>query len=242
MHAPYILASMKAKEVRDAPARPSTPPGRVRRTQAQRVAESDRRILDAATGLIATRGYSATTLEAIGSEAGYSRQLVTQRFGSKDRLLEALIARHVDTLRKRADERRAHLTGLAAIYSEIDSYLHALDAPGIESRAFFVLMLESVGPAPQFRPVFASITSQWEDRLTRELQAGQDQGSLRPDIDARVEARLLIAALRGIRIRSMMDPGTRDVSVALNSLKVALAERLLGRVPRKVPPPPAVRP
>src|SRR5262245_53212936 len=100
------------------------PQPRTRRTQAERVAESDRRMLDAATCLIATHGYAAMTLEAIGVEAGYSRQLVAQRFGSKDRLLEALISRHIDVLRRLAAEGRASLSGLAALYNEIDTYLH----------------------------------------------------------------------------------------------------------------------
>lgn len=213
-------------------ARAVAPQPRTRRTQAERVAESDRRMLDAATFLIATHGYAATTLEAIGAEAGYSRQLVAQRFGSKDRLLEALISRHVDVLRRRATEGLASLTGLAALYSEIDTYLHALNAPSVESRAFFVLMLESAGPVPQLRPMFASFTAQWEATLFQEIREGQVQGSLRPDVDARAEARLLIATLRGIRIQSMIDPEASDVQVALNTLKVALAERLL---PRPVP-------
>jgi AcrR family transcriptional regulator len=216
------------------------PQPRVRRTQAERVAESDRRMLDAATSLIATHGYAATTFEAIGAEAGYSRQLVAQRFGSKDRLLEAVISRHIDVLRRLAAEGRASLTGLAALYNEIDTYLHALNAPSVESRAFFVLMLESAGPVPQLRPTFASFSVQWEAMLLQDIRDGQGRGSLRPDVDARTEARLLIATLRGILIQSMIDPQASDVPAALNTLKVALAERLLSRsVPQNHPQPAA---
>jgi len=200
-----------------------------RRTQAERVAESDRRMLDAAIQLIATQGYSATTLEAIGSEAGYSRQLVTQRFGSKDRLLETVIGNHADMLRRRAEATRHNLSGLEGLYAEVDSYLRALDAPSIQSRAFFVLMLESVGPAPQFRPAFAAITARWEEGLVQHITQAQQQGSMRPDVNPRTEARLLIAALRGTRIQSLMDPEHSDVSAAMNALKVSLAERLLPR-------------
>ena len=200
-----------------------------RRTQAERTAESDRRMLDAAIHLIATQGYSATTLEAIGAEAGYSRQLVSQRFGSKDKLLETMISNHAEHLNERALALRQNLTGLQSLFVEIDSYLRALDSPSIQSRAFFVLMLESVGPAPQFRPAYAAITARWEERLVEQIEAGQQQGSLRPDIDARTEARLLIATLRGIRVQSLMDPESSAVLAAMNALKVGLAERLLSR-------------
>ena len=207
----------------------SAPAPAPRRTQAERTAESDRRMFDAAVSLIASQGYSATTLEAIGKQAGYTRQLVAQRFGSKDQLLQAVIERHGETLRERAVTRRHGLGGLEALYAEVDSYLSALDAPTVQSRAFFVLMLESVGPTPQFRPAFAAITARWEDGLVQQLRQAQQQGSLRPDIEARTEARLLIAALRGIRIQSMMDPSNSDVPAAMNALKVSLAERLLAR-------------
>jgi AcrR family transcriptional regulator len=220
---------MSTEQVLDAAALPPSSP-RVRRSQAERTAESDRRMLDAATRLIASQGYMATTLEAIGNEAGYSRQLVAQRFGSKDKLLETVIARHADALRERLRSRRSRLAGLAGLYSEIDSYLQALDEPSLESRAFFVLMLESAGPAPQFRPAFAAITARWEERLAQQIRESQAQGSLRADVDARIESKLLIATLRGIRIQSMMDPGTSDVPAAANSLKAAIAERLT--VPR----------
>ena len=208
------------------------PTRKPRRTQAERAAESDRRILDAAIHLIATQGYSATTLEAIGAEAGYSRQLVSQRFGSKDKLLETMINNHASQLNERAIALRKNSTGLQSLFVEIDSYLRALDSPSIQSRAFFVLMLESVGPAPQFRPAYAAVTARWEEKLVEQIETGQQQGSVRSDIDARTEARLLIATLRGIRVQSMMDPESSSVPAAMNALKRGLAERLLPRRPQ----------
>lgn len=45
--------------------------------------------MEAAIRLVARVGYTHTTLESIGVEAGYSRGLVQHRFGSKDRLQES---------------------------------------------------------------------------------------------------------------------------------------------------------
>lgn len=216
-----LAASTHGTEASGAPRR--------RRTQAERVAESDGRMLDAATALIARMGYAGTTLESIGSEAGYSRQLVAQRFGSKDKLLEAVISGHGDTLRVRALERRRSLSGLQALFMEVDSYLQALDSPSVQSRAFFVLMLESAGPAPQFRPVFAAITARWQDNLAEIIREAQAQSAIRKDVDANLEAMLLIATLRGVRIQSLMDPPRSDVPAAINAIKLSLAERLMAR-------------
>ena len=67
------------------------------KTQAERVAASDKALLEAAMALILERGMDGTTLAAIGERAGYSRGLATYRFGSKAGLFQEVsstIQRH----------------------------------------------------------------------------------------------------------------------------------------------------
>ena len=59
-----------------------------RRTQEQRRAETERRVVDAATELIATSGSRRITLAQVGEAAGYSRGIVYHQFGSRERLVE----------------------------------------------------------------------------------------------------------------------------------------------------------
>ena len=63
-----------------------------RQTQVERRAESEQRLLTAAAELIATEGFAAASLERVGAAAGYSRGLASQKFGSKDGLVTAVIA------------------------------------------------------------------------------------------------------------------------------------------------------
>lgn len=198
---------------------------RRRRTQAERVAESDAKMFESAIRLIARQGYAMTTMEAIGTDAGYSRQLVAQRFGSKDNLLRAVLERHVEKLRQRFDHQAPQL-GLSGLNSQIDAYLAALDEPTIDSRAFFILMLESIGPADQFRPVFARVNEMWVHSVARLIAKSQLNGDLRSDVDPHNEALLLVAALRGIRIHSLISPSIGSVASAAAALKQSLAERL----------------
>jgi AcrR family transcriptional regulator len=197
-----------------------------RRTQAERVAESDARMLEAAMRLVATRGYLQTTLEAIGVEAGYSRGLVSHRFGSKDKLLVELVNRTLEDFRERLLERLRGLSGLDAVFCEIDCYLEGMDDPPLASRVFFVLMLESIGPAPQIRDTFARFSQYWQGSLARTLAKGQQQGSIRADIEPAAEARLLIATLRGLRTQSMIDPDSSDIARDIAALKQSLTQRL----------------
>ena len=61
------------------------------RTQAERTAESDARMLAAAVQLIVERGADGMTLKDVGEFAGYSRGLAGHRFGSKAGLFSALV-------------------------------------------------------------------------------------------------------------------------------------------------------
>lgn len=212
---------MPAEKLIDAP-----PP---RRTQAERVAESDTRMLQAAMRLVAERGYMQTTLEAIGVEAGYSRGLVSHRWGTKDSLLEELVERVTEDFRRGLLERLRGLSGLDAIFCEIDCYLEGMDDPPLSSRAFFVLMLESIGPAPQIREHFARFGKKWHTSLARTIGKGQQAGTIRADVKPAEEARLLIATLRGLRTQSMLDPSSSDIRRDIAALKHTLRQRLATR-------------
>lgn len=61
------------------------------RTQAERKAKSDARIIHAAIELFAEQGYVRTTLNDVGNRAGYTGGLVSNRFGSKAALLRIVL-------------------------------------------------------------------------------------------------------------------------------------------------------
>src|SRR5690242_21557310 len=63
----------------------------VRRTQEERRAETERRVLAAAMALIAAHGSRSVTLAEVGEAAGYSRGIVRHHFGSRERLLAAVM-------------------------------------------------------------------------------------------------------------------------------------------------------
>src|SRR3954465_181085 len=64
---------------------------RARRTQRERREETERKVLAAATALIARHGSRALTLAAVGEAAGYSRGIVSHHFGSRENLLRAVV-------------------------------------------------------------------------------------------------------------------------------------------------------
>ena len=62
-----------------------------RRTQRERREQAERKVLAAATALIAQHGSRALTLAEVGEAAGYSRGIVSHHFGSRENLLRAVM-------------------------------------------------------------------------------------------------------------------------------------------------------
>src|SRR5260221_13456456 len=109
------------------------------RTQAERRDESERGVLQAAIAVVADEGVGAVTFDALGRKGGFSRGLATQRFGSKQGLIEAVIKHlHERQEATRGDKRIDDLPGLEAVLTFVDHYLRDL-AVNEEGRAYFML-------------------------------------------------------------------------------------------------------
>lgn len=197
-----------------------------RRTQAERRDESERRLLRAAMEVIAGQGVSAATFDTIGQKAGYSRGLATQKFGSKQGLIEALIAH----LHEQQDEALAAagvdaLPGLDALLGYVDHYVRQLgeDAAG---RAYFMLLADAVADLSVLRAAFAASHTRVERLLEGIVIRGQDEGAIRPDLDPDAAALMVGSLLLGLSVQCLVDPDMkldpiRETSLATLRLSFA---------------------
>lgn len=184
-------------------------PIRTRRSQSERRQESETRLLAAAAQVVAEAGVAAATFEAIGKQAGYSRGLATQRFGSKQGLIEAL----VDNLHQRFEDGLAaaridDLPGLEALLAVVDLYLTQLELAA-EGQAYFVLMAGAVADRSSLTAVFAEEHQRIEARLQGMIARGQAEGGVRPDLDPRAAALTVGSLLLGVSMQSLIDPGMK---------------------------------
>lgn len=207
------------------------PPGVAsgRRTQAERRASSERALLDAAARLIAERGSTKATFAEIAARAGCSHGHPHYLFGTKDRMLEAL----VDDLAARFDDvieaELAGRSGLRAVRRCVGLFLSSLADPWSGTRTMYVLLGESLGAAPQLRDPL----HRYHERLLRLvagwIREGVEDGEVRPDADPDTEAALVVATVRGIGLLVLNDPGTPDVAslaaAALDNLDRNLGAR-----------------
>lgn len=205
-----------------APARP-----RVRRTQAERTALSEDRLLEAAAKLIATRGYDRTSLQAIGDEAGYSRGLVSHRFGSKEGLLWAIFERtfgewKAESLTPRIGGR----VGVEALRATIDASRSALARAPERMQAFYALLFQALGPLRVLRPKVAEFHRRQRRAVAAWITAGIENGSVRPDVDAAREAALFMSMLRGAAYQWMIDPRGVDIDALHDAIDETVTRSL----------------
>ncbi|MFZ3035630.1 MAG: TetR/AcrR family transcriptional regulator [Parvibaculum sp.] len=188
--------------------RPSPPAATQRRTQAERRAESDEKLLLAAASLIAEEGFNAATFEKIGARAGYSRGLASQRFGSKDGLIEALINElHLRSDNLNAQEGIDALSGLEEVLASVDIFLRNFEAE-TELRAYFIAMAGTVATLSHLRAAFAASHQKAKERFMAQIERGQRDATISPELDADAAALMIGSLLLGVSTQWLIDPTT----------------------------------
>jgi AcrR family transcriptional regulator len=207
---------------------PSVPPPR-RRTQAERSALSEDRLMQAALKLISERGYDRTSLQAIGEAAGYSRGLVSHRFGSKEGLLWALFEKTFGAwAAQRLMPRIDGQVGVAALRATVEASRAAMRGAPEQIRAFYALLFQSLGPLDVLRPKVAAFHRRQRRAVSAWIAAGIAEGTVRRDADPERAAALFISLLRGAAYQWLIDPRGVDIDGLYDAIDEAMT-RLLAR-------------
>lgn len=198
----------------------------VRRSQTTRRESSERVLIEALLAIVAEEGVSAATFEAIGKRAGCSRGLVSQRFGSKEGLTRAAID-YVHAVRdeelERVDiEKQSGCNGLLTyVRTHFDAYAQAK-----EGRAYFSLLAHAVADLTETRSLFAKSHDRAEHHIMRYIKKGQQDGSVRSDIDPKSGALMVGSLLMGVSIQAIIDQKINLAKVrdaTLKTLKLSFA-------------------
>ena len=198
-----------------------------RRTQAERTATAHRKMIRAATKLIARQGYTKTTLSQVGKEAGYTGGLVSHHFGSKDGLLLETVQHLSQRFREdQIQPATSGMSGLEGLATFIDLYFDELRLRPGRMKALYVLMGEAIGPVPEIRKVFADLNRRLRSGIAAGIRRGQEEGEIHADIDADTEAVLIVASLRGVSSQAFTERRAVDLEKVCERLKSNLFETL----------------
>jgi AcrR family transcriptional regulator len=198
-----------------------------RRTQKERSEASTTRLLDAAGQLIVEGGYNGMTLAAVGERSGYSRGLVTARFGSKDKLLERLIDSitsdwgHTNILSRYRGQsgRERIMIFLRATHERARTEPAAL-------RLLYALFFEALGPVPELRNRIVRFHRDQHAGLAQSIRLGMKDDSIAPGFSPDHEAGLIVAQVRGVAYQWCLDPEQNDHVCALAYVIEATERRL----------------
>jgi AcrR family transcriptional regulator len=177
-----------------------------RRTQAERRDESGRNLVKAAIAVVSKEGVSAATFDNIARRGSYSRGLVSQRFGSKQGLIESVI----EYLRERPEalfvKRRVdELPGFEALLAFVDIYLQQLAAKG-EGQAYFRLLSSAVADISPLQALFAVEHGRIRDRFAEWVRRGQKEKTIRREVDPNAAALMVGSLLLGVSMQILIDP------------------------------------
>ncbi len=193
-------------------ARPRRSQGR--RTQAERRAESDRRLLRATAELIVERGIDGTSLAEIGRRAGYSHGLVHHRFGSKDALIERLTAEAVRLFTTETVSRIGDATGALAVRIVAETYLRLVQGSDPVARVHLMTWSEAIAGGTQVRPHRATWDRIFRGALVEMIESGIVEGNVRADVDPVPAAVVIVGLLRGVALQLILDPEAGSASRA----------------------------
>lgn len=195
--------------------------------QQERSARSTRALLDAASELIVEGGFDSLTFAAIGERAGYSRGLVTARFGSKDGLIEALIERIVGTWNHRnVLPQTKGRTGLDSVSIVVNAILTQAKRDPTGLRVLYALSFEAIGGDQELHSRVAKFHDNMRTDFLAMIRRGKRDGSISSSVSPRQESVLLLAGLRGIAFQWMLEPDSFDVVDALRHLHDTTIDRL----------------
>jgi AcrR family transcriptional regulator len=209
------------------PERPAVSSVLPRMSQVERSERSTAALLEAAADLILESGFASVTLAAIGERAGFSRGLVTSRFGSKDGLIEALVDRivsrwgHHNVLPR--TEGKPGLDGVLVLLDAIRAQGER-DSRGIQ--VLYTLMFEAAAPETALRETFAVFHEDMRMDIAQLIRRGIRDGSVRRGLNAKREAALIVGGLRGIGYQWLLDRQHFDLVEHLSYLCSTTRARL----------------
>jgi len=176
------------------------------KTQAERTALAETRMLAAAIELLNTAGIQGATLKAIGEKAGYSRGLATHHFGNKAGLFRKLLRELSAVWVRELQDKVGDKTGLEALSAANEAHLkHVLERPH-QLRAMYILWFGSLDPGSEFKPNLARFMKLQRESMAEWVRGGQRKGEIRQDADPERMGEQLYANLIGVNHQWLVDP------------------------------------
>lgn len=174
-------------------------------------------ILRAAFTVIAKHGYQGATLAAIARELELDTPNLLYYFDTRENLL-------LEVLERWALDTQDELADGVDMLEYLGRAVHR-DA-GIRGvvHLYLSFALEAVDPEHPAHAFYCDRFAVAAEGIRTALEAGQEAGLIRPELDPATQARILVAVSDGIQLQAMLDPSVdapADLDAAIDSLFVS---------------------
>jgi AcrR family transcriptional regulator len=174
----------------------------VRRGPYSKTAQRRRDIIEAATSVFAQRGYHGGSLRDISKELGLSLTSLVHHFPTKSELLEAVLD-HADATWGASFESDADELGVKVAILRLAQL--NFDHPEL-LRLLAIVASEASSPAHPAHEWFVQRYQRFAGALEQLLERDRERGRVRPNGDAAVLARRVIAIWDGLQLQWLLDP------------------------------------
>lgn len=191
-------------------------------------------ILEAAVESFANGGTRGTTLARIADSIGVTVPAILHHFGSKEMLLREVVARRDtrnDEVLSSSTSRNA-LEQLAAHSQWAQSLVSDQELANLTQLAT-IMTAEALDPDSPVRDEFQARHEQFRQQLITVIKKGKEEGSIRPDVDARRVATEVIAFMQGAQLQWFLDRDRVDLVGVLEGYFDRLEDDLAASRPRK---------
>ncbi len=194
-----------------------------RRTQEERKAQSERAIVEAAIELFSTEGYVKTTLSQVGKKAGYTGGLISNRFGSKENLLRAVLENISRGFREGVAERFLDDSDVKnSLHHYVHAYLSAVGKKKSSIRALYIVMGEALGAVSGVQADLAAFNRETREQITSLVRHGVESGQIDRRIDPESASLILLSLIRGVTMQLMTDPKACSLDSAIAEVNRAM--------------------
>jgi AcrR family transcriptional regulator len=189
------------------------------------VAQTDRssareRLLAAAMKHVAAEGVGSLSLRGLAAALGTSHRMLIYHFGSREGLL-------IEVIRSVEEQQRAALADIpldpdASPADSMRAMWRGVADPALwpNERLFFEVYVQALQGSPHAQPLLDGIVDSWVDPLT-EIAVARGQ----PEAEARAEARLGVAVVRGLLLDLLATGDRAGVDAAMARFIAAFADR-----------------
>ena len=175
-------------------------------------------IVEAALELFAESGYRGTGLGALAEKVGVTTPALLYYFGTKERLLRAVVAR-------REEMEAASLSPAATPLDNLRNVAGFITRHPMLTRLFVVLGAENLDHGDPLHDFFVK---RYRRSRKASAVAVRDEvacGRFRPEVDEAQLAREIVATLMGLEIQWLMDPKAFDLQEAVAAYVDGLRSR-----------------